>query len=844
MLRDSSTEPEFIGDANTRGELDLDAPRRRRRANSFGGREDLASVYAAAKDLIIKHKLLVLKQFEEADGVKRLTICNLWRIERHPDQSTTAFEFDLETCTWRGITVFGEKWPAIPIWPASVTKKADYWPTMIRTVIWKALIASGFNDLPKFRNPYPEKVWQRHLRKLEKRGYVRANYIRGGGRAWLHYAKKGDCGRELNRAEVKALGLDAPKGYKPEMTPAMMAYSLIAAYTTPAKKKKGKGWLCNDSMEKGARALRAALWEHILDRDVVSAQLALHRDTLSFASCLDWAVNRREHLLRVTSESRNLLPLLVSIDFKHWHRSDLFSRKLWVRGGRKSTPVDRGFYNASELERHFAGHMRRFPNKLHSFETKSGWRWLSNASMMIVKSWVAYGRDNAVATNLALATSNIKMKIPVVAVVRLIEASPDNRSARLPQYGVSPVLQQLYRLYLNHAAQLWADEGFKAVKTWAGYPGGSRFSDVVDYLESEGFAQGQPEKNSTWASLERRSADWHRRIAIQNIEEQLGCISVKNWEAAVPEIEIDGIVCRPLLSSREMAVEGYEMSSCVGGYTPWCIDGHYRVYSLLEPDGARSTLGLQITRRQVSVEQHRGKYNGAISPLAEAAGRKLAVLYRQALGSGEKHHSPRCNRDEPVNISSLTQPSDCELAELCAAVYDSRVQLVAGWQRVWEPVLRHMPADGGEGPTANPDEKSGFKATVFQKEDAAVLAFAGNESKFRDWLTNLKQGIGLDTAQYRQAVAFAQECKVHFGNNLTLTGHSLGGGLATLACAATGTLAVVFNPAGVHSRTFRRIGVDPEKFRAAADAGLVRAYVVKGEVLERVPDGVLPTARH
>lgn len=641
MLRDSSTEPEFIGDASdTHGELALAAPRRRRRASSFGGREDLGRVYGAAKDLIIKHKLLVLKQFEEADGVKRLTICNLWRIERHPDQSTTAFEFDLETGEWTRATVFDE-WPAIPIWPVSVTKKPDYWPTVIRTAIWKALIASGFNDLPKFHNPWPEKVLERHQKRIRAKGYWRCEYTND----WYH---KSDRQRLISDKEAKELGLTVPKGHRAEMTPGMMAYSLLAAYTTPAKKKKGKGWLRKDSMEKGARALRAALWEHFLDRDVVSAQLALHRDTLSFASCLDWAVNRRPQLLRVISESRNLLPLLVSIDFKHWHRSDLFSRKLWVRGARKTTPVDRGFYNASESGQHLSGYGRSSRHGFHSFETKAAWRWLSNASMLIVKSWVAYGRDNAVATNLALATSNIQRRIPVVAVVRLIEASPDNRHARdLPRYGVSPVLQQVYRLYLTHAAQLWADEGFKSVRAWAGYPGSNRFSDVVDYLEGEGFAQGLPDKNSTWTSLERRSADWHRRIAIQNMEKQLSGIPEQHWEAAVREVEIDGIACRPLLSSREMAVEGYEMSHCVGGYTPRCIDGRYRVYSLLEPDGTRSTLGLRITRRQVSVEQHRGKYNGPISPLAEAAGRELAVRYRQALGPGKKHHSPRhAPRDE------------------------------------------------------------------------------------------------------------------------------------------------------------------------------------------------------
>ncbi|MGS0567137.1 PcfJ domain-containing protein [Xanthomonas oryzae] len=635
MLRDNSTEPEFIGDASDKhGELALAPPRRRRRASSFGGREDLGRVYAAAKDLIIKHKLLVLKQFEEVDGVKRLTICNLWRIERHPDQSTTAFEFDLETGEWARTEVFGE-WPAIPIWPVSVTKKSDYWPTVIRTAIWKALIAVGFNDLPEFHNPWPKKVLELHQKRIKAKGYWRCKYTND----WYH---ESDRQRLISDKEATELGLTVPKGHKAEMTPRMMAYSLLAAYTTPAKKKKDKGWLRKDSMEKGARALRAALWEHFLDRDVVSAQLALHRDTLSFASCLDWAVNRREHLLRVTSESRNLLPLLVSIDFKHWHRSDLFSRKLWVRGARKTTPVDRGFYNASESRQHLSGHGRSSRYGFHSFEIKAAWRWLSKASMMIVKSWVEYGRDNAVATNLALATSNIQRKIPVVAVVRLIEASPDNRHARdLPRYGVSPVLQQVYRLYLIHAAQLWADEGFKAVRAWAGYPGSNRFSDVGDYLEAEGFAQGLPDKNSTWASLERRSADWHRRIAIQNMEKQLSGIPEHNWAVAVPEIEIDGIACRPLLSSREMAVEGYEMSHCVGGYTPRCIDGRYRVYSLLEPDGTRSTLGLRITRRQVSVEQHRGNYNGPISPLAEAAGRELAVRYRQALGPGKKHHSPR-----------------------------------------------------------------------------------------------------------------------------------------------------------------------------------------------------------
>ncbi|WHO90910.1 hypothetical protein [Xanthomonas campestris] len=170
-------------------------------------------------------------------------------------------------------------------------------------------------------------------------------------------AKKGYSYDNLNRwwsrtkddhffkpSEAKKLGIVTPKGFKPEMTPGMMAYSLLKAYTTPAK-KKGKGWLRKESMNRGARALRAVIWSHILDREVVSALLAIDRHNLSFASCLDWSVNRREHLLRWAKEQRNLLPILASIDYRHWSRDDLFSRKLWVRGSRLRTAVDRSDFS-------------------------------------------------------------------------------------------------------------------------------------------------------------------------------------------------------------------------------------------------------------------------------------------------------------------------------------------------------------------------------------------------------------------------------------------------------------------------------------------------------------------
>lgn len=186
-----------------------------------------------------------------------------------------------------------------------------------------------------------------------------------------------------------------------------------------------------------------------------------------------------------------------------------------------------------------------------------------------------------------------------------------------------------------------------------------------------------------------------------------------------------------------------------------------------------------------------------------------------------------------VKKSPLPQAIDRELADLAAAVYDNNVMQVGKWTRIFDAAPNLLPA--GVGPTSKPDATSGFKAAVYRKDSGEhALAFCGSEREARDWLTNLGQGLGMDTSQYRQASAFASECKVQFGDSLVLTGHSLGGGLAAIASATTNTPAVTFNPAGVHRKTLERAGVDPEGFQRAAENGLIRKYVVKGEVVSRV----------
>lgn len=138
-------------------------------------------------------------------------------------------------------------------------------------------------------------------------------------------------------------------------------------------------------------------------------------------------------------------------------------------------------------------------------------------------------------------------------------------------------------------------------------------------------------------------------------------------------------------------------------------------------------------------------------------------------------------------------------------------------------------------------DKSGFYATMYKNDkNGYVVAFRGSESiltHLNDWYNNGKQGIGLNSAQYNNAYKLAQalEHNPRFNdNNMTLTGHSLGGGLASLAGSVTGFPTYTFNASGVHQNTLNRYGVSPEQ------TGHIQAYYSNKDPLNKVQDNRNP----
>ena len=115
--------------------------------------------------------------------------------------------------------------------------------------------------------------------------------------------------------------------------------------------------------------------------------------------------------------------------------------------------------------------------------------------------------------------------------------------------------------------------------------------------------------------------------------------------------------------------------------------------------------------------------------------------------------------------------------------------------------------------------ENGLKYRIFSrsrddKTTEYVLAFAGTED-WEDTKTDIGQATGYSRrkdgvkgTQYETAVNIAKSLNEDYANSeLTIVGHSLGGGLSTVASMATLRDAITFNAAAVSDKTVEALGL-------------------------------------
>ena len=164
-----------------------------------------------------------------------------------------------------------------------------------------------------------------------------------------------------------------------------------------------------------------------------------------------------------------------------------------------------------------------------------------------------------------------------------------------------------------------------------------------------------------------------------------------------------------------------------------------------------------------------------------------------------------------------------------------------------EPVGWHMLtakelARKGITPAMLNDPASGFKAALYQsafeRPPKLVMACAGTENG-PDWTTNLQQGIGLETEQYDRAMKLAQRIIENSRKGtVDMTGHSLGGGLASAASAVTGAKGYTFNAAGLHPATVARAPYNVTSAVMAARGKVIEAYHSTADPLTNLQSGM------
>lgn len=156
------------------------------------------------------------------------------------------------------------------------------------------------------------------------------------------------------------------------------------------------------------------------------------------------------------------------------------------------------------------------------------------------------------------------------------------------------------------------------------------------------------------------------------------------------------------------------------------------------------------------------------------------------------------------------------MARLSQHVYGGDVPLPEGYVSLTEQELSEL----GIKKDMLVGEASGFKAGIYKNNNALpgepsyVIAYAGTEDIWKDGLTDLIQGMGLDSTQYNKAVQLAMKMhlETYDRGGVETTGHSLGGGLASAASAVTGVHGTTFNTAGLHRNTASRWGVSSSEY--------------------------------
>jgi uncharacterized Zn-binding protein involved in type VI secretion len=210
------------------------------------------------------------------------------------------------------------------------------------------------------------------------------------------------------------------------------------------------------------------------------------------------------------------------------------------------------------------------------------------------------------------------------------------------------------------------------------------------------------------------------------------------------------------------------------------------------------------------------------SEIGLKAARRRARKRQIALGKEKAAGMP--DSDERKKLMAATERfafnvHGVELAQLAQHVYRPKPgeppkPTPVGWKNISNDPNRlkklgltqddlHVPGSNYRAQVYEPDP------TVFGDDMKTTVAFKGTDpGSGEDWKNNVDQGMDNDSLYYKQAVGVGAKLRKSDAD-VEITGHSLGGGLASGASRASGAPATTFNAAGLHPNTVAHYGGTP-----------------------------------
>jgi Protein of unknown function (DUF2974) len=198
--------------------------------------------------------------------------------------------------------------------------------------------------------------------------------------------------------------------------------------------------------------------------------------------------------------------------------------------------------------------------------------------------------------------------------------------------------------------------------------------------------------------------------------------------------------------------------------------------------------------------------------------------------------SPKPPPSFAANAAACTIADTRTLALISADVYRASATPPAGYRVASATDLGAL----GLKPSDLTSTQSGFTARVYVTGSGAgaryVVAFRGSTSDRTDWVSNFQQGAGIRSDHYSRALSIGERIARSGNANVVITGHSLGGGLASAAAIASGRPAQTFNAAGLSDATIRSAD-QTRRAAGVSGAGAVSAFYIRGEILSAIQDG-------